>query len=71
MCIEGLHCLSNKDAILKTASEILSEDHGSSFVIADSFEKSEIAEIENKFTKEHGFIISKKEVITFNVKHAM
>ena len=27
--------------------------------------------IEEKFTKEHDFAIHKKEVITFNVKHAM
>lgn len=41
------------------------------FVIADTFYKSDIDKIEDKFTKEHGFYIHKKEVITFNVRHAM
>ncbi len=50
---------------------MLDDKSGSSFVIADSFEKSDIAEIEKKFTQDNEFIISKKEVITFNVKHAM
>lgn len=39
------------------------------FVIADVFEKSEIETIEAKFSSI--FTIQKKEVITFNVKHAM
>lgn len=42
-----------------------------SFVIADSFEKGEVSRIESKFTAENNFVISKKEVITFNVKHSM
>lgn len=42
-----------------------------SLVIADAFEKSEIEAIERKFSKDNGLFIQKKEVITFNVKHAM
>jgi len=39
-------------------------------VIADIFEKAEIEEIEREYVNS-GFKIHKKEVITFNVKHAM
>lgn len=39
-------------------------------VIADAFEKSAVERVETDFI-EAGFIIQKKEVITFMVKHAM
>jgi|LauGreDrversion4_2_1035121.scaffolds.fasta_scaffold1367176_1 hypothetical protein len=69
LCIEGFHCLSNADALLNGAYSKLKE--GGSLVIVDSFEKSELQKFENKFTQDHEFFIHKKEVITFNVKHAM
>ena len=69
LCIEGYHCLSNVDALLNGAYSLMKE--GSSLIIADAFEKTDIELIEAKFTKEHDFAIHKKEVITFNVKHAM
>ena len=42
----------------------------SSLVIADIFEKQDIEKIERSFIN-HGYSLHKKEVITFNVKHAM
>jgi hypothetical protein len=50
---------------------MLNEKPDCSLVIADSFDKTEVTEIEKKFTQAHDLVISKKEVITFNVKHAM
>ncbi len=44
---------------------------GGSLVIADLFEKNDLERVEAKFTHDHDFFIHKKEVITFNVKHAM
>jgi hypothetical protein len=69
MCIEGFHCLSNPAAVLRDSKEKL--DNEGSLVIVDAFHKEEIADIENKFTKDHGYIIHKKDVINFMVKHAM
>lgn len=51
------------------SEKLLSED--GSLVIADAFDKKDTEKIEAKFTKDHGLTIQKKEVITFNVKHAM
>ena len=57
---------------MKEAYAKLAENVNASLVIADSFDKSEVAAIESKLaTIENGFVISKKEVITFNVKHSM
>jgi hypothetical protein len=42
----------------------------SSFVIADIFDKRDLGNLEQTFS-DHGFSIHKKEVITFNVKHAI
>ena len=57
---------------MKEAYAKLAENANASFVIADSFDKSEVAAIESKLASiENGFVISKKEVITFNVKHSM
>ena len=57
---------------MKEAYAKLAENANASFVIADSFDKSEVATIESKLASlENGFVISKKEVITFNVKHSM
>ena len=39
-------------------------------MIADIFDNKDIDRTEAAF-KEHGFTIHKKEIITFNVKHAM
>ncbi len=39
-------------------------------MIADAFEKSEIQSMEQTF-KDKGFLIHKKEVLNFNIKHAM
>jgi len=39
-------------------------------VIADLFNKAEIESIEDKFIS-NNFTVYKREVITFNVKHAM
>lgn len=69
LCIEGFHCISNIDAFLEGAYSMMRE--GSSLVIADTFEKKDLQWIEDKFTQDHEFFIHKKEVITFNVKHAM
>ena len=69
LCIEGFHCLSNVDSFLDDAFSKLRE--GGSLVIADAFEKKDLQKIEGKFTQDHDFFIHKKEVITFNVKHAM
>ena len=50
----------------------MSDNPNASFVIADSFDKNEVANIESRLaSQENGFVISKKEVITFNVKHSM
>ncbi len=57
---------------MKEAYAKLGDNPSASFVIADSFYKNEVANIESKFiSEENGFVISKKEVITFNVKHSM
>jgi 2-polyprenyl-3-methyl-5-hydroxy-6-metoxy-1,4-benzoquinol methylase len=69
LCIEGYHCLSNVDAFLSGAHSMIKE--GGSLVIADTFDKKDMQKIEAKFTEDHEFFIHKKEVITFNVKHAM
>lgn len=64
--------MANQDTFLKEAYAKLGDNPSASFVIADSFDKNEIANIESKFSsEENGFVISKKEVITFNVKHSM
>ena len=58
--------------MLKEANARLSDNPNASFVIADSFDKNEVANIESRLaSQENGFVISKKEVITFNVKHSM
>ena len=57
--------------MLKEAYAKLADGSAASLVIADSFEKSEVSKLENSFTMDHNFVISKKEVITFNVKHSM
>lgn len=69
LCIEGFHCLSNVDAFLSGAHSMMNE--GGSLVIADTFEKSDLEKVETKFALDHEFFIHKKEVITFNVRHAM
>lgn len=57
---------------MKEAYAKLAENANASFVIADSFDKNEVGAIESKLASiENGFVISKKEVITFNVKHSM
>lgn len=57
---------------LREASAKLNDNPAASFVIADSFDKSEVASIESRLAcEDNGFVISKKEVITFNVKHSM
>ena len=57
---------------MREAFAKLADNPTASFVIADSFDKTEIANNERKLSsEENGFVISKKEVITFNVKHSM
>ncbi len=57
---------------MKEAYAKLGDNPSASIVIADSFYKNEVANIESKFiSEENGLVISKKEVITFNVKHSM
>lgn len=55
---------------MRGVKTLLDETQGS-FVIADLFEKKDIERIENNIFKEQNFFIEKKDVITFNVKHAM
>ncbi len=43
---------------------------GGSIVFTDAFEKVDISTLEEKFAQSE-FAINKKEVITFNVRHAM
>jgi hypothetical protein len=57
-------------AVLSQARPLLKPSESSSIVIADVFAKSEIEGYEKTFGSS-GFKIQKKEVITFNVKHAM
>lgn len=72
LCIESFHCIANQDLFLREAYAKLADNPTASFVIADSFDKNEIANIEKKLSADdNGFVISKKEVITFNVKHSM
>ena len=61
--------MSNVDAFLSGAHSMMNE--GGSLVIADTFEKSDLEKVEAKFAQDHEFFIHKKEVITFNVRHAM
>lgn len=68
MCIESLHCFSDIDAVLAGIKDLMQEPNGN-LIVADIFEKKDIEKYEQKF-KEY-FNIEKKEVITFNVKHAM
>jgi hypothetical protein len=48
MCIESFHCIANQDSFLKEAYGKLVDNANASFVIADSFDKSEVATIESK-----------------------
>ena len=68
LCIEAFHCLQSAQAMLARAYGVLAED--GSLVIADAFDKSDVEAVESLF-RQTGLGISKKEVITFNVKHAM
>ncbi|TNV81521.1 hypothetical protein FGO68_gene5157 [Halteria grandinella] len=70
MCIEGMHCLGNPTAMIDYVQKHLLADNGQ-IVIVDSFDKCDIERIEANFQKDKKLIIQKKEVITFNVKHAM
>ncbi len=56
---------------MKEAYNKLADGSAASLVIADSFDKQEVERLESRFTADHNFVISKKEVITFNVKHSM
>lgn len=67
--IEGFECLSNVDPLLSYVSDHLLKEESGQFVIAEAFLKNEREIIEAKF-KEY-FDIQKKEIITFNVKHAI
>lgn len=69
MLIEGFQSLSRPEHVLKYVCDHMLYEKGQ-LVIADVFEKSTLEKVENRFA-ELGFAISKKEVITFNVKHAM
>jgi cyclopropane fatty-acyl-phospholipid synthase-like methyltransferase len=84
LSLESFHCFSNLPHLLDSVRNLLRPsagmpqddqrpfDHQSTgeFVIGDIFDKSQIPELESLFLR-HGFNINKKEIITFNVKHAM
>ncbi len=69
LCIESFHCIGSIQHLLCGVRSVM--DDGGSFIIADIFDKNEgeKARLEN-LMKDY-FKIEKKEVITFNVKHAM
>ena len=83
LSLESLHCFSNLPHLLDSVRTLLrsstvmpqddqrpSNPSTGEFVIGDIFDKSQIPELESLFLR-HGFNINKKEIITFNVKHAM
>ena len=87
LSLESFHCFSNLPHLLDSVRNLLRPsagmpqddqrpsnpfDHQSTgeFVIGDIFDKSQIPELESLFLT-HGFNINKKEIITFNVKHAL
>jgi len=87
LSLESFHCFSNLPHLLDSVRTLLRSsavmpqddqrpsnplDYQSTgeFVIGDIFDKSQIPELESLFLR-HGFTINKKEIITFNVKHAM
>ena len=83
LSLESFHCFSNLPHLLDSVRTLLrsstvmplddqrpSNPSTGEFVIGDIFDKSQIPELESLFLG-HGFTINKKEIITFNVKHAM
>ena len=83
LSLESFHCFSNLPHLLDSVRTLLrspavmplddqrpSNPSTEEFVIGDIFDKSQIPELESLFLR-HGFTINKKEIITFNVKHAL
>jgi hypothetical protein len=56
------------EQVLAGVSSLLDDPNGT-FIVADIFDKKQVDSMESLF--QEYFIIEKKEVITFNVKHAI
>ena len=68
LSIESAHCIGDLKSFVSACYQLMSPH--SSLVIADLFPKAALPSLEALFTSSN-FLVHKKEVITFNVKHAL